>query len=206
MKKLLFTILLFGLFANTAFSQLKGGIKGGLNISDLIVTNRSGYFEGSTFNALTSYHFGTFVKNDFGKNFGWQVEILFSRKGYVLKTQEGSTNVGLNYLNWPIMLLYSVGKKADVNVGLEMGFLIAGEEQFNNFDIGINIGAEYDISNKFLVGFRYNHGFPFKMNINTFEDGIEAPSYQNSVIQFYLGFNIVKPPEQSAEQDESILK
>jgi len=197
MKNIFITIILIVFTLTSGFSQLKGGLKGGLNISDIIVTNRANYFEGFSFNTRTSYHLGSYVKDEFSSHFGWQIEMLFSNKGYILKTDEGSTNVSLNYLNWPILLVYGIGKKIDLNAGVELGLLISGDDLYNNFDMGIDVGVEYNFSEKVLLGFRYNHGFPFKMNIESKEFNGSPPSYQLSVIQFYLGFNIVNEPAQS---------
>ena len=74
---------------------------------------------------------------------------------------------------------------------MEMGLLIAGEDIYRDFDLGVDVGAEYEISRKLNVGFRYNHGLPFKMNTRSFERNGTEPTYRQSVIQFYLGFNLV---------------
>lgn len=168
---------------------MHGGVKGGVNISDLIVTNSANYFPNEAFSTRISYHIGTFVKHSFSEQFGLQIEVLFSNKGYKHKLEDQTINVSLNYLNWPVLLVYSPIKKLEFELGPEFGYLIIGEPIINNFDLGIDIGARYNISPKFSLGARYSNGIPFKMNIDkSFNEGI-SPKYSNSVFQFYIGYD-----------------
>jgi len=194
MKSLLLSLVFVLTVSVSGFGQLKGGLKGGLNLTDIIITNGANYFENSSFDTRASYHFGSYVQSSFSKNFGFQIEMIFSNKGYTLNTDSASVNVSLNYLNWPILLAYNLGDKFSFNAGMEFGLLVTGEDIYKNFDLGIDVGVEYDISEKVIAGLRYNHGFPFKMNIDSFDFTGTEPQYQHSVIQFYIGFNIVNEP------------
>lgn len=196
--KNIFVISIFLFFlSGSAVAQLKGGLKGGGNVTNIIVTNSSGYFGESTFDTRMTYHFGSYVQNTFSKHFGYQIEMLFSNKGYTFKSDSLTTQVSLNYLNWPILLVYKLGNRLVFNAGLEIGLLVTGEDFYQNFDMGLDVGVEYDISKKVLAGFRYYHGFPFDMKIDSYDLQGTVPRYQHSVIQFYIGINIVKDPAQS---------
>lgn len=197
MKKTFLSLILFVILAGPAFSQLKGGLKAGLNLTDLIVTNGAGYFDNSAFNTRASYHFGSYVQKGFSKHFGFQVEMLFSNKGCTIESDSISTAVSLNYLNWPILLEYQLGSRLDFSAGIELGLLVAGEDIYRDFDLGIDVGLEFDISKKLLVGLRYNHGLPVRMKINSYENSGTDPSYQHSVLQFYVGFNLVNEPAEN---------
>lgn len=199
MKKIFYSLLLFLFFSAPSWAQLKGGVKGGLNVTDIIITNGAGYFGESAFKSRVSYHFGSYVQNTFSKHFGYQVEMLFSNKGYTLETDSISTQVSLNYLNWPLLLFYKLGDKLVFNAGIEIGLMVTGDDLYNNFDMGIDVGLEYSISKKLMAGLRYNQGFPFKMNIDSYEQVGTEPSYQHSVIQFYIGVNIVQDPNVQPE-------
>jgi hypothetical protein len=188
---LLLSFVLFAFFS-PAQGQLKGGLKGGLNLTDLIITDGASYFEGSSLATRATYHFGTYVSNNFSEHFGYQVEMLFSNKGYTLKTDSLNTNVSLNYLNWPLLLVYNLTKRLDFHAGIELGLLVTGEPIYQDFDLGIDVGVEYNLSDKFLAGLRYSHGFPFKMDIDDYDYTGPQPSYQHSLIQFYVGFNLVR--------------
>lgn len=194
MRKIALSILFLLLISGPVIGQMRGGLKGGLNITDVVITDGANYFGESTFSPRASYHFGSYVQKNFSKHFGFQIEMLFSNKGYSLKSDSLSTNVSLNYLNWPLLLEYQLGQRLDFSVGMEFGLLVTGEEFYRNFDLGIDVGVEYDISAKLMLGLRYNQGLPFRMNIESYDLMGTEPSYQHSVIQFYIGFNIVNEP------------
>ena len=170
-------------------AQFRAGIKGGINICDLIVTNSANYFGEESFDSRISYHIGTYIQHPFSEQFGLQVEVLFSNKGYKHKLEDQTLNVNLNYLNWPVLLVYRPVKYLEFEFGPEFGYLITGEAIINNFDFGVDLGARLNISKRLNLGTRYNNGVRFKMNIDeTFTDG-EPPKYSNSVFQFYIGYN-----------------
>jgi len=170
---------------------MKGGIKAGLNLSGIIVTKTNEVLNDETYSSRISFHAGSYIQQPFNDHLLWQVELLFSNKGYKREVNGQTENVSLNYLNWPILLIYRPGKLFEFEFGPELGYMISGEEILNNFDFAFDIGARFNISNKLNTGLRYSYGLPFKMKLNeTSADGYSA-SYQNSVLQFYLGFNLI---------------
>jgi len=191
MKQVFFIVIFLFVMILTSTAQLKGGIKGGLNVGDIIISNKAGYFDDVAFETRLSYHFGTYVQNKFNNHFSWQIEMQFSNKGYYVETGDTKSTVSLNYLNLPLLLIYKPSPKLGLETGLEFGYLISGDDLFNSFDMGIDIGVNYEISKKINTGIRYNFGLPFEMNIdaNEIEGGI--PKYQNSVFQVYVGFNLI---------------
>jgi len=192
MKRILFLSIFFIGLSTVSFSQIKGGLKGGINICDFIVTNSGGIYSNEAFKTRTSYHIGSYVQTSLSEHFAFQIEVLFSNKGYKFSVEEHTTNVSLNYLNWPLLLIYQPKDFIEFEIGPELGYLISGETLLNSFDIGLDIGARFNISPKFNLGARYSQGFAFEMNIDeSLSDG-SSPKYANSVIQFYLGFNLVK--------------
>ncbi len=194
MKQNFFLVVFFFILVTTTTAQIKGGIKGGVNVGDIIVSNTADYFGDVSFEPRVSFHFGSYVQQEFANHFAWQVEMQFSSKGYYLVTEESKSPVSLNYINWPVLVIYKPNPKLDFETGLELGLLVTGDELFNNFDLGIDIGANYDISKKVNAGIRYNFGLPFTMNIDENENGSEAPQYQQSVFQVYIGFNLINEP------------
>ncbi|MCF8367791.1 MAG: PorT family protein [Bacteroidales bacterium] len=194
MRKVLLSLVLVSFFGLFSQAQLLGGIKGGANLTDIIVSNHTQFFEESTFNPRLSYHFGSFVQNNFSDHFSWRIEMLFSKKGYILKTEDIKTNVSLNYLNWPIMVVYNPSKKITIETGMEIGYMITGEDLYNAFDMGNVFGLRYNFSEKIHLGLRYIDGFPFKMNLNTKGTSGEVPRYQHSVLQVSLGYNLINEP------------
>lgn len=188
------TIFIFLLCSCTLLSraQLIGGLKGGLNANNIIVTNSQDFFAEADFTARYSFHAGSFVRHSFSVHFAWQVEMLFANKGVTIENSDLSEKISLNYLNWPLLIVYTPNKKFGIEAGLEPGFLISSEPRFNSFDLGMDVGISYLIKQKWLTGIRYSQGFPFSMNPvdNITEE--DMPNYQHSILQLYLGFNLIK--------------
>jgi hypothetical protein len=191
MKQTCFSLAFFLALITTSYAQLTGGFKGGMNVSDIIVSNKGDYFEDASFESRASFHLGTYVQQTFAEHFAWQIEMQFSNKGYYLETPESKSAVSLDYINWPVLIIYKPTPKLDLETGLEFGLLVTGDELFNTFDLGIDIGANYDISKKLNAGVRYNFGLPFDMNLDMNESSTEPPQYQQSVFQVYIGFNLI---------------
>ncbi len=192
MKRILYLILFLVGTNMVSYGQFKSGLKGGVNICDFVVTNSGGIYNNEAIKTRTSYHIGSYVQTSLSDHFAFQLEILFSNKGYKFTVEEHTTNVSLNYLNWPLLLIYQPKDFIEFEIGPELGFLVSGESLVNSFDMGLDIGVRFNISPKFNLGARYSQGFAFKMNIDeSLSDGA-SPKYANSVIQFYLGFNLVK--------------
>lgn len=199
MKKIAFFLFANLILISFSFGQLQGGLKGGLNVGDVLVTNQQNYFSGATFGPRVSYHFGSYVQNSLGKYFDWRIELLFSNKGYTFETDSLKTNISLNYLNWPLLIAYNAGKKVDIELGVEIGYMITGDDLYKNFDMGVVLGVRYDISQKINAGIRYTQGLPFDMNILSPDYTGEVPRYQLSTFQFSLGYNLIYEPANNPE-------
>jgi hypothetical protein len=191
MKRFYFLLIFVIAVSISLQAQIKGGVKGGVNTGNIIISNKADYFQNDQFKARTSFHFGSYVQNTFSDHFAWQVEVLFSNKGYYLQTIEDKTAVSLNYINWPLLLVYKPTPKLGIEAGIELGLLVSGEELYNSFDMGIDFGANFEITKRINAGLRYNMGLPFQMDIETEDPGIEPPNYQHSVLQFYIGVNLI---------------
>jgi len=191
MKQLLLVTTLFTVFNIHALGQFKGGLKGGLNVNDFIVTNSDGLFEDETFSTRLSYHIGSYVQQSFSDRLAWQIEVLFSNKGYTHKMEDQNIDISLNYINWPLLFVYKPVKTVELEIGPELGYLISGEPFLSSFDVAIDIGARFNISKKFLAGIRYSNGFPFKMKLDEAEAQGITPRYQNSILQIYIGYNLI---------------
>lgn len=184
------SVLLFLFFGN-ASAQTFGGIKGGLNINDMIIIANKGEQLNETSESMFSFHAGSFIQHNFSDHFGWRIEMLFSNKGYYRIIEDQKIKTSLNYLNWPVMLVYTAGKKLNLETGLEFGYLVSGEERFNSFDMGMDIGARYSLTDKINIGLRYNLGFPFQFKTGNLDFDNSQASYQQSVLQFSIGYNLI---------------
>ena len=195
MKQVLILTLFFSGFVFFSYGQMKGGIKAGGNLSTIIVSGE--VMNDESYSPRISFHAGSYIQEHFNEHLLWQIELLFSNKGYKKEAEGETTNVSLNYLNWPILLIYQPVKLVEFEFGPELGYMISGEEILNNFDFGIDVGARFNISNKLNAGLRYSYGLPFKMKLSGTQAEGQEITYQNSVLQFYLGFNLIN---ESAEK------
>jgi len=163
-KTLLFLLTLFA--TNASYSQVSFGIKTGMNIAttkDLIEfpKNRVGWYVGG------------FVKVQLREKLFLQPEYLFSSKGYkyVDLSNDKKVAMRLNYFNVPILVGYEIDNKTKIVLGTEIGYLVKAINRFNNenvdatssfphrFDIGLDIGLAYNITESLGAEIRYNYGF-----------------------------------------------
>jgi hypothetical protein len=184
------TLLLFAITC-TSFGQMTGGLKAGANLSTIMVTKSGEDLADESYSARFSFHAGSYAQASLNDYLLWRIELLFSNKGYKKEINDETINVSLNYLNWPVLLIYRPIKVLEIEFGPEFGYMISGEEMMSSFDLGIDVGARYNISNKLNAGLRYSYGIPFNMEgKGTDAEGYSA-TYQNSVFQFYIGFNLI---------------
>ena len=107
MKKLVL-ILLAGISFATARAQgqFQFGVKGGLNVSNVTVSNG---FNGYTYSSLANFNAGVFLKIPFlAPGLSLQPEIYYSGQGF--RSNDGSTgeySEHVNYLNIPVLAKYT---------------------------------------------------------------------------------------------------
>lgn len=183
MKKILITaIAVFGFsFANA--QETKFGVKAGMNLSNITGDNTDEN------DMKVGFHAGAFVNIGVSDKFSVQPEILYSMQG--AKDNDGSLD--LSYLNIPIMARYLIAEKFSLEAGPQIGILMSAKSKsdgggdvdvkdfLNTTDIGIGVGAAYDITENIGVGLRYTLGVS---NINKEGDD----SNNNSNIGISLGY------------------
>ena len=154
MKKMLITSFLMFVFMS-GFSQgeellkekkTQFGIVGGFN---------QDFFTSSpySFNGL-NFYVGAFGEYKISKKFGLQLEMLY-------KSTQGS---GYNTVQFPLLLKYHVNEKFRVYSGVQLNWSFRdgyADPIYNQRpgDFALNIGAEYDLSEKWFLTARYVHGF-----------------------------------------------
>ncbi len=191
MKRYLFLVILFVIIQFSSYGQFKGGLKGGANFSRIIVSKAGDLLNDESFGTRASFHLGSYMANTITDHVSWQLEVLFSNKGYKHKVDDKTVDVSLNYLNWPLLLIYQPIQALEFEFGPEFGYMIIGEDILNSFDLGIDLGARVNFNKKLNAGIRYNYGFPFKLQLDQSGSNEYEPTYQNSVFQIYVGFNLI---------------
>jgi len=193
MKKfLLFALVLWP--SSSLFSQVIVGIKGGLNLAKIHVdATIPGIGSGnSSSDNLTAFHAGMYLRAPLGGAMSIQPELVYSAQG---GTAQG-TDLKLDYLNVPIMLLYHANQQFNLQAGPQLGILLSTNSgsvsnDFNAMDFGLAFGAGFDFSSGTNLVFRYVLGVSNITKVDT----TGAPTgtsitTTNQVIQFSIGFKI----------------
>ena len=172
-------VLLVALMLSLSLSaQVKLGVKGGLNISDV-------HFKHAEYNPRTGWHGGVLGDFSFNKSMSIRGELLYSVKGfrYGLVGANGIGTMKFSYINLPLLFAYSPSDNWQLLLGPELGLLMAAKSSFGgnehdvkrNFekdDLALNIGAGYHFSRNFGAELRYSFGLaPLQEGILTDDFG-----------------------------------
>jgi hypothetical protein len=172
------------------------GVKGGLNLSNFFTENVDDE------NLRTGLNFGIYSRSALVPELLYlQAELGYSGKGAKIEGNAGEAEIGLGYLELPILasvgiadLLYLEGGAyasylLDANISGDSSLGSFSEEidtdNFKDFDYGLAVGANVNLS-PLVVGVRYYYGLQdiVDNDIASFT-GIEA---RNSTFQAYVAF------------------
>ncbi len=189
MKKSLIVIIAISIsaFANAQKSKqdegIKLGIKGGLNVSNLMGDVKDVAIR-------TSIHAGLVAEIIVSDKFSIQPELLYSGQGATV-TSDGGGRIKLDYLTLPVLAKFPIAKSLSLEAGPQVGFLISGKYKTNDsnekiegvktIDFGLDAGLEYELNNGVFFQARYNIGLT--------DTGLAGDNNRasNSVIQFSVG-------------------
>jgi hypothetical protein len=172
MKKIIITTLSFTFFLTQSFGQIKFGIKGGLNLANVknigLASNKVRF----------GFNGGVLTEILIGKKFIIQPELLYSVKGFKFPATEFNSTgtLSFNYISAPILGGYQASEKLTILAGPELSFLTNAKSRFDNtdhdvsknfrkFDVAIDLGIKYNISNVFGIDLRYSFGFEDLMDV-----------------------------------------
>ncbi len=207
-RNILLAFILILVVGSTVYSQeqLTIGVKGGLNLANVSITNSSAY----TYNSLTGYHAGAFLLIKLSK-IGIQPEILFSRQGTYTTFNSTFNSTDLNarydYINVPVIIKLYIASGINFQVGPQVGFLVSAKDDQPNFDINgklisitsddikdqlkssdfsAALGLGWDAPFGLTVDARYNLGLSKIYNVTGSADA------KNQVIQVSVGFKLFR--------------
>ena len=154
--------------SSLVFSQ-QFGIKGGMNVSSI---SDDGYDDTKS---KVGYYGGVFVNIPASESFSIQPEIIYNNLGSEVKTNLYSQKLNLNYITVPVMFQFKATPQFYLEAGPEFGFLVSADtkttwnnststaeldkEDYNNFNLGVGLGAGFDITKNFGINARYVAGF-----------------------------------------------
>ncbi|HEY4154017.1 MAG TPA: porin family protein [Puia sp.] len=181
----------------------KLGIKGGLNLTNLYVSDVSKEHMKAGFNA------GLFAKLPVTQGFSIQPELLYSVKGakddYNNVVQgSGEYRFNLGYIEMPVLAVVNLARNFNLHAGGYAAYLVnanvkdvnsdgdiqgANElnaDNFKRWDVGLVGGLGFDIEN-FTIGARYNYGLTNIGKSGSLSGDLTKNS-KNAGVSIYLGF------------------
>jgi len=194
-------ILAIGLFMATAASaqdNIRFGIKGGLNIANIIKGDGDNNFDTKT---TTGFNAGVTLDIPLIAGLAFTPEVLYAQKGYKLNTSLGEFTQTTNFIDVPILASFRLGSSFNIVAGPQVSFLLSTKNKFeNDFGsvessyeedsdrfkkslVGGVIGFRYDVNDKFDIHGRY--AIDFQKNN---ENGTErTPEFRNQVFSVGVG-------------------
>jgi hypothetical protein len=180
----------------------RAGIKGGLNVSNLIVDDVTDR------NARIGFHAGVYGQLFSSRAFAIQPEVNFSTKGNKITIADGiidqETKFNLSYIDIPVLAVFKLGKAAEIHAGAYWAYLVGANidadgdldndftridrDNFDKWDYGLVGGLGFNLGKGAQLGARYNYG------LNEIANSAGARrmlgNTKNSVAQLYLAFNL----------------
>ena len=117
-------------------------------------------------------------------NIGVSLGLMYAHEGTDHELKEAE--VGLDYLNVPLMANFYITPQFAFRLGAQVGFMVDSDYDdssiCNKVDFSIPVGIQYEYQN-FMLGLRYNWGLTKVYKESHFNE-------KNQVIQIDLGYRI----------------
>lgn len=189
-----FLSILLIILPATATGQTILGIKGGLNIADIVMINYVNPDMESDLRLKAGLHSGLFINGMLNERVGMAAELLYSSKGV-----KANTAIHLHYITLPLLVRYQVTDHILAEIGPEPGYLFSARSELGNvsntynnkLDVAIDAGVSFNTP-KLVIGLRYCAGlFSVREPIPHYgASGSETIKYQNRVLQLSVGYKI----------------
>ena len=153
-----------------SFSQVRLGLKGGLNFATVK------YINVDNSKARVGWNAGALAEIPVQDNLLIRPEVLYSSKGFAFSAvgTSSSGSVKLNYITVPVLFGYRF--KSSILAGPEFGFLRKAVSKssgitndmtnfYRHFDLGFDLGLAYNVTKVFGAEIRYNYGFKDLVNV-----------------------------------------
>lgn len=197
LKQMTYTLILGLMTFTTQAQESVFGVKGGLNLSNFFTENVDDE------NLRTGLNFGVYSRSPLIDNVLYlHAELGYSGKGAKIEGSNSEAELGLGYLEFPLLLSLGVADVLYLEGGGYASYLLGAnvsgqttggssfsdeisKSNFKDFDYGLAVGANVNLS-PLVLGARYYYGLQNIIN-NDFAQftGIEA---RNSAFQVYVAF------------------
>lgn len=200
MKKIIF--LAAGLLiAGAVNAQVKFGVTGGLDVSNIIKTNDQNF---ST-NYVTGFNGGVTLEIPLIGPLGVQPEILYAQKGYKANVTGGDFTQTSNFIDIPLMARLKLAEGFVIMAGPQFSYLASTTNVYSN-GIATSVQKQYsdDASNfhRAIIGGVAGFSIDLSKNIdfraryaldlqkNNGDGTSQTPEFRNQVFQFGLAFKV----------------
>ena len=191
-------------FSDAQAQYARAGIKGGLNLSNLYVS------EAHDDQARIGWHAGFYGQLFASEAFAIQPEVNFSTKGTGVTRIDANSatydsKFNLSYIDIPVLAVFKLGEVAEIHAGAYWAYLLGAEiknndrnpdnefttiarDNFDDWDYGLVGGIGFNLGEGAQLGVRYNYG------LNEIAESAGAKrlfgNSKNQVAQLYLAFNL----------------
>ena len=210
-----FIVIIVLVAATPTFAQVKFGLKGGLNLTNMLAKDNNQNL-GKDFYIKPGFHLGATAAFSMSKKFGLESGLLFSTKGYMTEFWSIKRTIQVNYLELPILAVYKIDLGRTnllIHAGPYIGYALSGKLKANQpilgpnndakeealkigndklkddikpLDWGLNIGSAAEV-NHITVGMQYGTGIA---NISAYTDNKTV--IKNRVFYISLGYRFGK--------------
>ena len=164
MKKifLLFAVILSVTMVHSQ-TQVKYGVKGGLNLTNVAGQDADGN------KYKLGFHVGGFAAIDAAEHISLQPELLFSLQGARYKGEGGKGSVNTYYINLPVMVKYTFDEGYFAETGPQLGYMVSAKARqdgettnmndgYRKIDFAWGFGVGYMVKSNVGVNLRFNLG------------------------------------------------
>lgn len=170
MKKFLLAAVGLVLFSQVSFSQIQIGVRGGLNISNVVGKD----VEEADFKL--GPHVGPFLRVKAGDRIIIQPEVLFSMKGTSYSNGNAKWSQRLNYIDIPLMVGFKPTDGFGILLGVQPSLLVGAKQTFefngkktsetstdglSKFDFGAVAGLQFQTESGFDFSKHEEHTYLF---------------------------------------------
>ncbi|APY07023.1 hypothetical protein BWZ20_01330 [Winogradskyella sp. J14-2] len=177
MKKFLLASLLVGLTTICMAQEVRYGVRGALNVSNLDF-DPDATFENKHRNGFA---FAGFVEYGFSEELALHTELQWSAEG------GKDEDLRADYIQMPILLKLSTSDRLSFMSGPQVALKTwQNNDGFSTFAFSGVIGAEYMITDELFVDARFSYGLTNILD----EDNLPNLEAKNHVMQFGFGIKI----------------
>jgi hypothetical protein len=172
-------------------AQVSYGVKGGLNLSD-VVTETIPASLGSSFSqseTLVGFYLGAFAIVKLNNRLNLIPELQYTQRGLGYPDRV----IRINYLELPLIVSYSI-KSLAFDFGPNISYRLSSTVDFyKDFDFGLTGGMRLNFAKKFFVIARYYYGITAISRVeyrNPTNQIIDIATDYNRVVQIGVGYKI----------------